>query len=129
MDPSDVSDGDLDDESSAGDVEEQEAQEQRTSSKKRKRMRRRTQRRNAQRRAPKTLFWHSATPSHGVWGGLVQRTDEEKWATIYERRVQLLSQGVFSHAACSRMPRIIRLHGFRRSREGLSRGILCMYML
>ena len=31
MDPSDVSDGDLDDESSAGDVEEQEAQEQRTS--------------------------------------------------------------------------------------------------
>ena len=40
-----------------------------------------------------------------------------------------VSQGVFSHAACSRMPRIIRLHGFRRSREGLSRGILCMYML
>ena len=24
------------------------------------------------------------------------------------------------------MPRIVRLHGFRRSREGLSRGILCM---
>jgi hypothetical protein len=32
------------------------------------------------------------------------------------------------HRVCSRMPRIVRLHGFRRSREGLLRGILCMYM-
>ena len=32
------------------------------------------------------------------------------------------------HRVCSRMPRIVRLHGFRRSREGLSWGILCMYM-
>ena len=61
----------------------------------RKRMRRgRTQKRNAQRRSPQTLFWHSATSSHGVWGGLVKRTDREKWATIYERRVQLLALDV-----------------------------------
>ena len=64
-------------------------------SQKRKRMRRgRTQKRNAQRRSPQTLFWHSATSSHGVWGGLVKRTDREKWATIYERRVQLLALDV-----------------------------------
>ena len=39
-----------------------------------------------------------------------------------------MSQGVFSHChrVCSSMSRIVRLHGFRRSREGLSRGILCI---
>ena len=55
-------------------VEEDQTQQQQTQQK-RKRMRPgRTQKRNAQRRTPQTLFWHSATTSHGVWGGLVQRT-------------------------------------------------------
>jgi hypothetical protein len=32
-------------------------------------------------------------------------------------------------AGCYQMPRIVRLHGFHRSREGLSRGISQLYML
>ena len=73
MDPSDVSNGDFDEQPSAGEVIKDQTQHQQQQQK-RKRMRPgRKQKRNAQRRTPQTLFWHSATPSHGVWGGLPAR--------------------------------------------------------
>ena len=87
MDLSDVSHCDSDDQHRAGELDEDQTQQE-PKEQKRKRMRPgRMQTRNAQRRTPQTLFWHSATPSHGVWGGLVQRTEKEQWATIYQRRV------------------------------------------
>ena len=60
-----------------------------------------------------------------------ERLSQLSWFKQANQALAELSQGVFSHChrVCSRMPRIVRLHGFRRSREGLSRGILCMYML
>ena len=94
MDLSDVSDCDFDDQYSAGEVEEDQTQQQQQQQKRRRMRPGRKQKRNAQRRTPQTLFWHSATPSHGVWGGLVQRTEKEQWATIYQRRVQLLALDV-----------------------------------